>query len=363
MLLLGWVLAFVMDLHTKQELGAGILPGSAGQRLRCAKSLTQKRALAVTTRTLAAAAGLLLAPAIAAQGSLPRVTARWVLERPPAATQTQKTIEDRGGINPCDTPDPGFGAYLKWDRAPSMGQMIVPRHLPRRASFDVVFHFHGHEAARKEWVRAIDGPVLVGIDLGNGSGPYDSAFSAGYVFEELLSSVEVAVAKRLGIKQATARFVGLSAWSAGYGAIGRILAQPLGKSRVDSVILLDGLHSGYDKTGGTLNAQQLGPFAEFAQLAAGRKRFMFVSHSSIIPPGYASTTETSAYLVASIGGKPRASKPRGSDPMGLDLIRWYAQGNFHMRGFAGNDKMDHCAHFGVYRDVLRTHLKRRWRLR
>ena len=31
---------------------------------------------------------------------------------------------------------------------------------------------------------------------------------------------------------------------------------------------------------------------------------MFVSHSSIIPPGYASTTETANFLIEKVGGKP-----------------------------------------------------------
>jgi hypothetical protein len=46
--------------------------------------------------------------------------------------------------------------------------------------------------------------------------------------------------------------------------------------------------------------------------------------------------------------------------MGLDLISRYSRGNFHVRGYNGNDKMDHCAHIGLYRDVLKVHVKRRW---
>jgi hypothetical protein len=35
-------------------------------------------------------------------------------------------------------------------------------------------------------------------------------------------------------------------------------------------------------------------------------------------------------------------------------------GNFHARGFDGNDKMDHCAHIGLMRDVMKSWLKKRW---
>lgn len=286
----------------------------------------------------------------------------WVLKKPAPETQVQKSTAQRGGVNPCSSDDPGFGTYDAWSRGLPTGQLIVPRRRPTKSvSFDVMFHFHGHEAARKEWVRVMDGPVLVGIDLGLGSGPYERYFAAPEAFEQLLTGVESVVARRLGLPRAHARRVGLSSWSAGYGAVGKILAQPLGKRRVDTVILLDGLHSGYSHSGGTLREEQLAPFVSFAQAAAARRRFMFVTHSSIIPPGYASTTETSNYLIAEVGGRPTPSRPRGTDPWGLDLISWFVRGGFHVRGYAGNAPADHCAQLGVYRDILRAHVRKRWK--
>lgn len=281
----------------------------------------------------------------------------WVLVKPPKETQFEKPAAERGGINPCNTPDPGFGSYSAWSRDISVGNLLVPKNPT--ANFDVMFHFHGHEAARKEWVRVMQKPVLVGIDLGNGSGAYDKGFASPKAFDDLVAEVEDAVGLRTN-KTAKVRRIGLSAWSAGYGAVTQILASK-SASRIDTVILLDGLHSGYSHKGGTLNEGQLGPFANFAKEAAAGKKLMFVSHSSIIPPGYASTTETANYLIASLDGKPRPSKPRSTDPLGLELVSWFVKNDFHVRGFAGNGKLDHCAHFGVYRDVLRYHVARRWR--
>jgi hypothetical protein len=286
-------------------------------------------------------------------------SASWVLEKPSAKTQTQKTAKERG-VNPCNTPDPGWGIYDHWSRAPSMGQMISPQKggVTGSGAFDVIFHFHGHEPVRKEWVRVMDGAVLVGIDLGIGSGPYASAFGGPDSFKKLVESVEKAVAQKTGKKNAHVRKIGLSAWSAGYGAVGEILGQDYAKKNVDVVILLDGLHSGYSGT--SLNDAQLKPFADFARQAAAKNRFMFVSHSSIIPPGYASTTETANYLIQKVGGRPKKRSPRGGDPMGLALNSRYSKGNFHVRGYDGNDKMDHCAHIGLLQDVLKVHLKPRW---
>ncbi|HEY5957173.1 MAG TPA: hypothetical protein VIV60_11490 [Polyangiaceae bacterium] len=47
--------------------------------------------------------------------------------------------------------------------------------------------------------------------------------------------------------------------------------------------------------------------------------------------------------------------------MGLELISRFDLGGFHERGFNGNDKMDHCAHLGLMRDILKVHINPRWK--
>ncbi|MCL2822860.1 MAG: LysM peptidoglycan-binding domain-containing protein [Polyangiaceae bacterium] len=291
-------------------------------------------------------------------------TTEFVVGPPAAWTQTQKSVQERGGVNPCNTPDPGFGIYGPWDRALLMGQMISPEKggINQAGEFDVMIHFHGHEAIRKEWVKVMDGAVLVGIDLGIGSGPYESAFRMPTKFRDLVKSVEARMAKKTGIGSARARKVGLSAWSAGYGAVGEILKQSYARQLVDTVILLDGLHCGYVEK--ELNGAQLEAYVSFARQAAQGRKMMFVSHSSIIPPGYASTTETASYLIMQLGGRPQMVQSRGRDPYGLDRILMFDRGEpggFHVRGFTGNDRMDHCAHIGLLRDVLEVRVKGRWK--
>ena len=43
------------------------------------------------------------------------------------------------------------------------------------------------------------------------------------------------------------------------------------------------------------------------------------------------------------------------------MIDRFDKGNFHMRGYDGNDKMDHCAHIGLIRDVMKSFVKPRWK--
>jgi hypothetical protein len=282
-------------------------------------------------------------------------------EAPKAEAPRAPKKPRRGGINPCMTPDPGFGIYDGWSGGLSVGQLIMPHKggITKSGQFDVVIHFHGHEPTRKEFVKTAKGIVLVGIDLGIGSGAYGNEFSAPHVFTNLLASIESAVAKHANRKNAKIRKLALSAWSAGYGAIEQILRQPAGK-KVDSVILLDSLHAGYvDEQAKTLKTDQIAPFVAFAKRAAQKQTFMFMSHSSIIPPGYASTTEVAEHVVSRLGGKPK--KASRHDVLGLDMIDRFDKGNFHMRGYTGDDKPDHCAHIGLMADVIKSHLAPRWK--
>ncbi|UQA55919.1 hypothetical protein [Polyangium aurulentum] len=282
-------------------------------------------------------------------------------EKPSAGGGGSSAKKRRGGIHPCMTPDPGWGIYDRWSSAPSIGQMIAPHKggITKKGSFDLIVHFHGHEPIRKEFVKAAKGSVLVGIDLGIGSGVYGSTFASPTAFTQLIDSVEAAMAKKTGNKNAKVRKIALSAWSAGYGAIEQILRQPAAK-RVDAVILLDSLHAGYaDERQKALKTVQIDPFVAFAKRAASKQAFMFMSHSSILPPGYASTTEVASYVIGELHGKPK--KAKRADVLGLDMIRRYDKGNFHVRGYTGEDKPDHCAHIGLMADIVRVHLEPRWK--
>ncbi|MEM1034310.1 MAG: LysM peptidoglycan-binding domain-containing protein [Myxococcota bacterium] len=208
-------------------------------------------------------------------------------------------------------------------------------------------------------MKTAKGTVLIAIDLGVGSGAYYQAFAAPRTFEKLLESAIDEMKRRTGRKKVYIRKLALSSWSAGYGAIAQILGQPKGK-KVDALILLDSVHAGYQSPGSKkLKTEQVAPFLAFAKRAARGRGFMFQSHSSIIPPGYASTQEVSHYMVGKLGGKMR--RARRDDVLGLKMFERYDRGNYHVRGYRGNDKPDHCAHLGLMRDVMGVHINRRWK--
>jgi hypothetical protein len=308
---------------------------------------------------LVSVAALLLAVPVLAEPAS-KETDPYALDEGSKPEETPHPKKHRDGPNPCMTPDPGFGVYDKWENI-ALGQMIAPQKGGIRSDggFDLVVHFHGHEAIRKEFVKTGNGAVLVGIDLGLGSGPYEERFADASLFPKIIASVEEHMKKRSGKENAHVRHLAVSSWSAGYGATSQILRQAIAK-KVEAVVLFDSLHAGYKEgTQHEVRGVQIQQFVDYAKLAAKKERFMFMSHSSIIPPGYASTTETATYVVEEVGG--HLKKADRKDVLGLEMIDRFDRGDLHVRGYEGNDKPDHCAHIGLMADVMKVHLIPRWK--
>ncbi len=264
-------------------------------------------------------------------------------------------------VNPCNTPDEGFGIYDEWDTSISMGQMLAPQlgGMTPEGGFDLIVHFHGHEPIRKEFAPVGGGIVLVGIDLGVRSLPYINAFSSPDVFLTLLASVQRAIAKKRGLKRAFVRRIGLSSWSAGYGAIDQILRQEIA-GNVDSVMLLDSLYGSFtDDSEKQIREKSLSPFIKFAKDALKGRTFLYQTHSRVLTHGYANTRQVSHFMVKLLGGKLGKAKRR--DRLGLELEERYDSRGYHVRGYKGNDKPAHCGHIGIMRDVVKVHTRRRWK--
>lgn len=277
----------------------------------------------------------------------------WVMAPPAAVTGSQSSEV----LTACQTADPGFGSYEGWDDLPE-GQMLRPKTPAHDAKGNprVVFHFHGHEAVRKEWVQFTSEVVLVALDLGNSSSAYGDAFADPSRFEALLEQTQRVLEQRLGHTVAIERFV-LSAWSAGYAAVRAILNSEY-QSRVEGVVLLDGLHTSTLES--AAGRDEVTPFVDFARRAAQDEVLMFVSHSSINPPDYISTTQATSYLIWNLGGSPREEATIVAP--GLTSYRRFDRGGFHAMGFPGATKEDHCAQVALYGHVLQTHLLPRWGL-
>jgi hypothetical protein len=262
------------------------------------------------------------------------------------------------GYNACYMPDPGFGRYSHWQRV-GMGHMIAPLRGGRTVDggYDVVVHFHGREAVRHAFVEVAEGVVLVGVDLGSTSAPYQRAFDRPEAFVDLLDRVTRALAVHSGDPRAHIRHLAVSSWSAGQGAVRKIVAQ-FG-SRIDAVVLLDSLHSGYEPGGGHRVAEPpIAGVMDFAARAARGEAVLFLSHSQVVPPGYPSTTEVADHLLAALDAS-RAPR-QGTSPLGAELASGFDRGGLHVRGYLGGDKTAHCAHVELLAEVVRDYLEPAW---
>jgi hypothetical protein len=284
----------------------------------------------------------------------PRVqSGNWVTARP--GFQSSRSTAERGGIEPCAIQAIDASAFEGW--APiGRGKFTAPRALvlDESGGFDLIIHLLGDEPVRRELITSQQPFALYTLTIGQNQS-YAPLFTGTAFQASIISGVEQALSKRLA-KPAHVRHLAMSAWSAGFVGIEAALSQPAGKD-IDSVILIDGLHA--PRNDDSAFKAQLKPFVDFATLAARGERAFFVSHSSIDPPDFASTTECAHYLIASLGGKPQPV--RRADPFGLELVEFYRQGEFQVRGYAGNDRADHCAQLAVLRDAFST-LGARWKV-
>ena len=60
----------------------------------------------------------------------------------PASPHAPAKKQRRGWVNPCMTPDPGFGVYDAWaGTGTTMGQVLIPHKggITKNGSFDVIF--------------------------------------------------------------------------------------------------------------------------------------------------------------------------------------------------------------------------------
>ena len=79
---------------------------------------------------------------------------------------------------------------------------------------------------------------------------------------------------------------------------------------MDGILSIDGIHTDYPDGGpgpqeSKIGAENLAVWVQFARDAMGGKKRMIVTHSEIFPGTFASTTETTDYLLGQLGLRRR----------------------------------------------------------
>jgi len=231
----------------------------------------------------------------------------------------------------------------------SVGRLFVPKVLEGAERVPLLVHFHGGPWLAEVAAARHGKAAVIAVQLGSGSGVYGRAFADPKAFPALLKEAEDRAGVRFGV-------VGLTAWSAGYGAVREVLRSAEGYDRVSFVLLLDSLHAGYEDgrpgpVESKLVAKDLDVFVRLARDAAAGKKQLVVTHSEVFPGTFASTTETADYLLRELGLKRRAVLKWG--PMGTQQLSETRKGKLLVAGFAGNSAPDHVDHLHALPEFLK----------
>lgn len=223
----------------------------------------------------------------------------------------------------------------------TVGTLFIPAKLQKAKKLPLFVHFHG-----AAWVAEIAAArsgrfAVISVETGAGSSTYAKQFSDHGLFDAMLREAT----EKTGV---TFGPISLTAWSAGHGAIREILSVPEYYARVQKVLLIDGLHTGYvNGKPGPLESQlepdHLEIFLQFAKDAVAGRKTMIVTHSEIFPGTFASTTETADWLVAQLGLRRRAIQRWG--PSKTQQLSEAKSGKFLILGYAGNSAPDHIDEF------------------
>lgn len=228
----------------------------------------------------------------------------------------------------------------------------APVYVPQgcSGSYDVILHFHGAHPYVRELLEKSGIFAVVGVfNAGNGAEKYAQAYQAGGTLSSLLRQVATAAARLCPGAEAKPRRVALSAWSAGYGGVEKLVSRAEDRERVDAVLLADGLHAAFmDPRKRTFAPNALQAFRDFGELAKRGQKLLAITHSSIVTDGYGSTTECSRLLLQALDVPPEGRFVSGK------------VGDFSVEGSAGNDKAAHVAQFRQMDTALLSKLRARW---
>ncbi|HEV2689536.1 MAG TPA: hypothetical protein VGV35_13325 [Bryobacteraceae bacterium] len=230
----------------------------------------------------------------------------------------------------------------------STGTLFIPENVRSAKRLPLFVHFHGGA-----WVAEIAArdrrSAVISVQSGTGSGTYAKQFSDRALFDAMLREAS----EKTGVTFAP---ISLTAWSAGHGAIREILQTPEYYERVQKVLLIDGLHTGYagGKPGpleSALEPDHLEIFLKFARDAVAGRKTMVITHSEIFPGTFASTTETADWLLAKLGLQRRPVLRQG--PKDMQQLSEVRAGKFLLLGYAGNTAPDHVDQYHSLPELMK----------
>jgi len=255
----------------------------------------------------------------------------------------------------CVVDDHGMGDYVE---VPGGGGRLFvrPGAVQESGAYRLLVHFHAGDAVRRLLAPDAWDFNLLLIDAGNGSAVYRSRVASRAAFDALVAGADRAASAHLG-REARASGVVVTSFSAGYGAVAAIASARDGSPRIEGIVLLDSLHASYAPASRLPDESSLRPFVDAARAAQGGGNFfMGFTHTAIVPPDYASTTECCAAVASALGLREEAVGWAGEGR--LPVRSQLRSGNLVVRGYGGGDQAAHCDQLRLLPGLLRELIAR-----
>lgn len=231
----------------------------------------------------------------------------------------------------------------------------------RHGTYDLIVHFHGvGKLQEKNLDRSrIDAAVVSVNRAGLGTDQYAKAFRDPDSLPKLLAETQEEIDKSGRARGAKLGRIALSAWSAGFVSIAKIMSEPANAEKVDAVVLADGFFTSFtDVKKRTINTPALERFVKLVESASKNEKLFAITHSSIPTVGYPSVEETVAKLLEMTSCEKTVSTAVG--PRDMRERYFVDRGSFHVRGYEGVTAADHVQQITAMGETLYPYLKARW---
>ena len=237
----------------------------------------------------------------------------------------------------------------------SQWKLFIPTgYAPRGDTVDLLVHFHGDP--QTVWNNAayaeLNAPIVT-VNYSGLSSAYSTPFADTTLFQQLLDDALATLAAQPDFAADTAwGDLAVSSFSAGYGAVRRVLATPSYFDAIDSLLAADSLYATTASDGTALDSQMVHYKAFADEAAAGNKRFVF-THSQVPTFTYESTAETGDELLNHLG---LTAQPTSAT--GLGTLRYYRQAEqngfqlYGALGANGDAHLSHLRYLGEWLDDL-----------
>jgi hypothetical protein len=232
-------------------------------------------------------------------------------------------------------------------------KIFIPSTYQQRSGnvADLLVHFHGDpQTVWNNAKYAHLNTVIVTVNYSGLSSAYSTPFSNAALFQTLLDEALAKVRQEPDFPD-TLQWdkLGVSSFSAGYGAVREILKNASYRDGIDALLAADSLYATTAGDGTPLDSQMVN-YKTFATLAKnGAKTFLF-SHSQVPTFTYESTEETGNELMQHLGISASATNENGLGT--LNFYRRAESGNFRLWGASGADGDAHLEHLRYIGEFL-----------